>query len=248
MTEQRPFPAKVSRARLYEQVAEQITAWIAAEGLTPGDRLPAERELAARLGVSRATLSQALVALEVVGVVAVRHGDGTVVTERGAAGTAGSGVGGAGDPGEEIAAAIRAHADRLPDVIDARDALETKIAALAAQRRTADDLAAIDAALALMGADVDAGGRGVEGDERFHASVTAAAHAPLLAQMMRTIGELIAETRLESLSQPGRPRASLAGHRAIAEAIRDGEPERAAAAMHDHVGLVSDVALLRGER
>ncbi len=262
----RSFPQRVSRARLYEQVAAQITDWIAAEHLAPGDRLPAERELATRLGISRATLSQALVALEVVGVVAVRHGDGTVVTERGVRGAAagrapldgpaegladgaadGAGEGAGDGVGDEIRAAIRAHADRLPDVIDARDALETKLAALAAQRRTAEDLAVIDAALAAMGADVEAGGRGVEGDERFHAAVTASAHSPLLEQMMRTISALIAETRLESLSQPGRPRASLAGHGVIAEAIRAGDPDAAATAMHAHVGMVSDVALLRGD-
>ena len=62
---------------------------------------------------------------------------------------------------------------------------------------------------------------------------------------MDEIGELIKETRIESLSQPDRPRASLAGHRAIAEAIRAGEPEAASEAMHAHVALVSDVALLR---
>lgn len=255
---ERPFPQRVARARLYEQVAAQITDWITAQDLAPGDRLPAERELATRLGVSRATLSQALVALEVVGVVAVRHGDGTVVTERGVRGAAdgagsaggpgGGDVEGARDPVEEITAAIRAHADRMPDVIDARDALETKIAALAAGRRTDEDLVVVDDALAAMADDIETGGRGVADDERFHAAVTAAAHSPLLAQMMSTLSALIAETRLESLSQPGRPRASLAGHRAIAGAIRAGDPEAAAAAMHAHVGLVSDVALLRGEQ
>ena len=68
----------------------------------------------------------------------------------------------------------------------------------------------------------------------------------LLARLMEEISELIRETRLESLSQPDRPRASLAGHRAVAEAIRAGDPAAAAAAMHDHVTMVSDVALLRG--
>ncbi len=62
---------------------------------------------------------------------------------------------------------------------------------------------------------------------------------------MEEISELIRETRLESLSQPDRPRASLAGHRAVADAIRAGDPAAAAAAMHDHVTMVSDVALLR---
>jgi GntR family transcriptional regulator, transcriptional repressor for pyruvate dehydrogenase complex len=225
------FPQRLMRTRLYEQVAEQITAWIAANGLKAGDRLPPERELAGRLGVSRATLSQALVALEVIGVVAVRHGDGTVLKERTAS--------------ARIVDAIRAHADRLPEVIETRDALETKIAALAAVRRTDDDLARIDDALAAMEADIDVGGRGVEGDERFHGAVTAAAHSLLLARLMDEIGDLIKESRIESLSQPGRPHDSLAGHRTIADAIRAGDSEAAATAMHAHVAMVSEVALLR---
>ena len=225
------FPRRLQRTRLYEQVAEQISQWIAENGLEAGDRLPPERELAVRLGVSRATLSQALVALEVVGVVAVRHGDGTVLTDK--AGSA------------RIIDAIRAHADRLPEVIEARDALETKLAALAAQRRTDADLAAIEAGLQQMERDIEAGGRGVDGDELFHGAVTAAAYSPLLAQMMATIRQLIVETRIESLSQPGRPRDSLAGHRRIADAIRAGDPAAAASAMHEHVMLVSDVAPLR---
>jgi GntR family transcriptional repressor for pyruvate dehydrogenase complex len=217
--------------RLYEQVAEQISAWIAQHDLQPGDKLPAERELAARLGVSRATLSQALVALEVIGAVAVRHGDGTVVAQAPAA--------------SRIVEAVRAHAHRLPEIIETRDALETKIAALAAARRTEADLERIEDALALMEADVEAGGRGVEGDEHFHAAVTAAAHSLLLSRLMSEIADLIRETRIESLSQADRPRASLAGHRAIADAIRAGDADAAARAMHAHVEMVSDVAVLR---
>ena len=224
------LPGRLNRVRLYEQVAEQITTWIAENGLQPGDRIPPERELATRLGVSRATLSQALVALEVIGVVAVRHGDGTIVKQ--------SRTG-------KIVEAIREHADRLPEVIDTRDALETKIAALAASRRTTEDLARIDSALEAMEADIEAGGRGVEGDERFHGAVTTAAHSLLLARLMDEISGLIKETRIESLSQPDRPLASLAGHRAVAEAIRAEDPDAASEAMHAHVAMVSDVAVLR---
>ena len=221
----------VARPRLYEQVAEQILAWIRESGLGVGDRLPPERELATRLGVSRATVSQALVAMEVVGVVAVRHGDGAVLVE---------------SPAEsKVVAALRQHAQQLPEVIEAREALETKLAGLAATRRTEADLARIDEALRLMEQDVVGGGRGVTGDEHFHAAVTEAGHSALLARLMSEISGLIRETRVESLSQPDRPRQSLADHRRIAEAIRAGDADAAVAAMQRHVERVSDVALLR---
>jgi GntR family transcriptional regulator, transcriptional repressor for pyruvate dehydrogenase complex len=223
----RPVP----RPRLYEQVVSQIQEWIAENGLQVGDRLPPERELASRLGVSRATISQALVAMEVVGMVSVRHGDGVVLIE-----PAGS---------TKIVSALRRHAQQLPEIIEAREALETKLAALAAQRRTESDLAAIDEALEVMERDIAAGGRGVEGDELFHAAVTAAGHSALLARLMAEISELIKETRIESLSQPDRPLNSLRGHRRIAEAIRARDGEAAAVAMQDHITMVSDVALLR---
>jgi GntR family transcriptional repressor for pyruvate dehydrogenase complex len=226
-----PGLRRLARPRLYEQVAEQITIWIAGQGLKAGDKLLPERDLAKQLGVSRATVSQALVALEVIGVVAVRHGDGAVITEN--SGTT------------KIMEALREHAKRMPEVIDARDALESKLAALAAERHTAEDMDLIDSALDAMEADLDEGGRGVAGDEQFHAAVTAAAHSSLLAKMMAEISDLIVETRLESLAQPGRPRASLAAHRTIADAIRAGDAASAAEAMHVHVDMVSDVTSLR---
>ena len=221
----------VLRPRLYEQVVSQIQEWIGENRLEVGDRLPPERELASRLGVSRATVSQALVAMEVVGIVSVRHGDGVILVE-----PVGS---------TKIVNALRRHAQQLPEIIEAREALEAKLAALAAERRTKSDLAAIDEALKVMEQDIAAGGRGVEGDELFHAAVTAAGHSALLARLMAEISELIRETRIESLSQPDRPLNSLRGHRRIADAIRARDGEAAAVAMQDHITMVSDVALLR---
>ena len=232
MSEQLVNPLdRLPRQRLYEQIVAQLTEHIREAGLVPGDRLPPERELAAQLGVSRASLAQALVALEVLGVISVRHGDGVVIEEAGT--------------DRQVLSALRAHRDRLPDIIEARSALEVKLAALAAERRTEEDLGAIDDALEQMAADVAAGGRGVEGDELFHSAVTSAGHSALLGRLMQEISELVRETRLESLSQPDRPAASLAGHRRIADAIRAERPRAAAEAMQDHIQLVSEVAVLR---
>jgi GntR family transcriptional regulator, transcriptional repressor for pyruvate dehydrogenase complex len=222
---------RLPRQRLYEQIAQQLLRHVRTAGLRPGDRLPPERELAARLGVSRASLSQALVALEILGVVAVRHGNGAVILAL---------------PNErQVVEAIQEHAGRLPDIIEARAALEVKLAQLAAVRRTDEDLATIDQALQGMAADVESGGRGIEGDEAFHAAVTAAGHSPLLERLMQEISGLIYETRVESLGQPDRPEQSLAGHREIAEAIRAQDSVAAATAMEQHITLVSDVAMLR---
>jgi GntR family transcriptional repressor for pyruvate dehydrogenase complex len=221
----------VTRPRLYEVIVEQLVAYISDKNLSEGDRLPAERDLAAKLGVSRASVSQALVALEVQGVLSVRHGDGAILLRR---------------PTEERAIrALREHADRIPDIIEARVALEVNLAGLAAARRTDAEMAAIDTAIATMEAEVEAGDRGVLGDEMFHEAITAAAHSSLLAKLMHEISGLIRETRIESLSQQNRPRASLEGHRRIADAVRKQDADAASRAMADHIRLVSDVALLR---
>ena len=225
--------SRVQRPRLYEQLTQQILAYVESEKLGPGDRLPAERDLAEDLGVSRATLSQALVALEVLGVIDVQHGTGAVLVYR-----------------PSIASVIRAlreHENRIPDIVEARETLEVKLATLAAERRTDEDLDHIESALSIMEREIAEGGRGEHGDELFHQAVTASAHSSVLEQLMVFIGEMVLETRRESLGQPGRPERSLQSHRRILEAIEAGDADAAATAMEDHIEMVSDVALLRSD-
>lgn len=204
----------LARPRLYERIVERIHGLVLDEGLRPGDRLPTERDLATLLGVSRASVSQALVALEVLGFVDVRHGDGIFLTSR------------AQNPA--LIEEFRAHRDRLPAIIEARFALEVQLARLAAERRTEDDLRALNEALELMEAEVDSGHRGAAGDERFHAALTAAGHSELLARFMNEISDLVRETRLQSLGQRGRGKRSLGDHRRILEAVRERDGELAA--------------------
>jgi GntR family transcriptional regulator, transcriptional repressor for pyruvate dehydrogenase complex len=224
----------VSRPRLYQKLVEALLAHVSEEGLRPGQRLPTERDLAARLGVSRASVAQAVVALEVQGILSVRQGDGIYLLRQ-------------ADPTESTRELIKRR-QRLPEILEAREALEVKITSLAAQRHTAADLAAIDAALDTMAAQIAAGDHGYDGDLRFHEAVTAAAHNPVLSSLMSQLAGPIAETRRESLAQPGRPQQSLASHQDIAKAIRTGDPASAARAAHRHITLVADVALLTWER
>ena len=222
---------RITRPRLYEQLVEQILSYIESAQMKPGDLLPAERDLAERLGVSRATLAQALVALEVLGVIDVQHGTGAVLARRPSVAS--------------VIKGLREHRSRLPEIVEARSTLEVKLAALAAARRTDEDLAAIDEALEVMAKEINDGHRGTRGDELFHEAITAAAHSSVLAQLMAFIAEMILETRMESLGQPGRPEQSLASHRKIADAVRAQDADGAAEAMLAHIELVSDVELLR---
>ncbi len=224
----------LQRSRLYEQLVERLLALVLEQELEPGDRLPPERELAADLGVSRASVRQALIVLEVQGLVEVRHGEGAILLEKRTDSAA-------------VLSAVTAHRRRLPEVIEAREALEVQLASLAAVRRTEEDLDRIDRALEAMAEEIARGERGLTGDELFHGAVTAAARSGLLADLMAEISAAIRESRVESLSQPDRPRQSLASHHEIAAAIRAGDADAAATAMRDHIRLVSDVALLRGD-
>ncbi|MDQ2757648.1 MAG: FCD domain-containing protein [Actinomycetota bacterium] len=223
----------VTRGRLYEQVIERLRDHVVSAGLGVGSRLPAERVLAARLGVSRSSVAQAVVALEVQGLVETRHGGGVYLRRA--------------TLDAEPLADLVARRRMLPDVLDARDALETKLAGLAATRRTESDLAALHAALAVMRGQVEAGDPPVEGDRLFHTAVVTAAQSALLAAFYDEIADQIAQSRHESLRQPDRPAQSMADHTAILVAITAGDEVAAAAAMHAHVDHVRRVRLLSWE-
>jgi GntR family transcriptional repressor for pyruvate dehydrogenase complex len=219
------------RRRLYEQLAARLLDYVEVTGLRVGDRLPSERDLAQALQVSRASVRQATVALEVRGTLEVRHGDGIYLRSL------------PNDSGHLMELMTQRH--RLPEILEAREALETQLAALAAARRTDADVAAMDRALTTMLAEISDGSLGEEGDRLFHEAVTRAARSPLLADFMAALAVPISETRRSSLGEPGRPARSLRAHRAILEAIRRGDAPGARLAMRRHVKMVADVGLLR---
>ena len=223
----------LGRTRLYEDLVERLAEFVIRTNLELGQRFPPERELASRLGVSRASLRQALAVLEAQGFIEVRHGGGVFLRRR-------RGFGG-------MLHKLVERRARLPEVLEARELLEVRLAELAATRRTPADLAAMHSALADMDAEVAAGGLGVPGDTAFHHAVHRAGNNTVLEHVIDGLAEAIHETRMESLSEPDRPRHSLMAHRRILEAIASGEAAEAAEAMRAHLRQVSDVALLRWE-
>jgi GntR family transcriptional regulator, transcriptional repressor for pyruvate dehydrogenase complex len=224
------------RSRLYEDVVERLRELIDVQELGPGDRLMSERELAERLGVSRTSVRQALTALEVMGLVRVRHGGGVFITRA------------PDDVLPSLATKLLDSYERLPAVIEVREAIETQTARLAARRREEPDLRAMRDALQRMEAAIESGGEPADADAEFHTAIVRAARNPLLEKLWNDLAEPIDQTRRASLARPGRPPRSLAAHRDILEAIEAGDEDRSAASMREHISVVADLGFLTSLR
>ncbi|MGA7912254.1 MAG: FadR/GntR family transcriptional regulator [Candidatus Dormiibacterota bacterium] len=223
-------PLERSR-RLYEDVGERLGELVRETRMAPGDQFPAERELAHSLRVSRTSVRQSFVVLQALGFVDVRHGEGVFLRR-----TRGFG---------ESLSRLLERRRRLPEVLEAREALEVKLAELASARRSRHDLTAMHAALGRMEKEIHQGGLGTDGDAAFHHAIASAARNEVLMRLLDAMADVVSETRVESLSEPGRPPRSLEAHRKILAAIEAGSSEQAAEAMRTHLREVADVSLLR---
>lgn len=215
---------RVTRRALHQQVAESLRELILAGKLRQGDALPPERVLAERFGVSRATVREALRVVELWGLIETRRGGGSYVSLPSL---------------EHIVAplsTILQHNRALQDeLLDARLVFEPSVCWLAAQRRTAEDLAAIEAIITRQTGRVEQGELAVEEDSAFHLALAEATHNRVIPQLIQTINDLLLESRLRSLRTPDRPRRSLEGHLRILAALRAGDAEAARQAMRDHI-------------
>jgi GntR family transcriptional repressor for pyruvate dehydrogenase complex len=219
--------ADVAKARtpVFASIAARVLELAVATELSAGDRLPAERELARRLGVSRTSLREALTALRIAGAIEVQHGNGIYLRH----------------PPEETIPPIPIELSRAhPGLValgEVRNTLEAQAAELAALRREDADLAAMIAAIRTMEAAVHAGEASVEGDRCFHAAILTAARNPVLSDLLASLGEGAAQIAAASLARPGQPARSLAAHRLILDAIVLRDSELARRLMREHLEL-----------
>lgn len=217
-------------ARQYESAAHQLRELIEETGLVPGDKLPPERELAERLGVSRTSVRQALTLLRAVGAVEPRQGAGVYLRRR---------IGDLDDAPASVARVGELHQHQPAAVMEAREGLEIQLARLAARRRTPDDLEVMRQALDGMARAITAHRDVAEFDKRFHEQIARSADSPLLQDLIGQLAEPIRQTRMISLARPGRAQQSLAGHRRILETIEQRDEDGAAEAMREHLMFVA---------
>jgi DNA-binding FadR family transcriptional regulator len=204
----------------YEQVADLLAADIRAGRLTPGVRLPSERDLARRLDVGRASVREAIAALQVAGLVETRPGSGSFVAV----------------PPDEVR---EVHDSSPSDLLEARALLEPAVARLAAERAGHDE--EIEALLAKM--EDAAGDVWNDCDRRFHQRIAALTGNPVLTDLADRIAAVMDEPlwqrlRDDSIAVPGRTTLHLAEHRMIYEAIAEGDADAAELYAAQHIRRV----------
>jgi len=208
-----------------DHAVRYIRAMIFSGELGPGDRLPPERDLGARLGISRMTLRLALKALE---------STGYIVTTRGSHG--GSRVADAQSLLDCWIQWMRHHASELDDIFDFRETVETRLAALAAERRTDADIEAMEKAVATAGEPLEWSSL-FRADVEIHRTIARAARSPRLEQaMLQARGDLFIPVDLRRLETQEFEVHRM--HGAILQAIKDKDPEAAAEAMRKHIDVI----------
>ena len=213
----------VEPRRLYLQIADQIRTLIGKGEVAPGARLPAERDLARQLGVSRPSLREALIALEVEGLLDVRVGSGIYVTQPGER-ARGVEIGGASGPFE---------------VIRARWMIESECAALAARNGNPAQLRALRKAHSDLLAEAKRHHNPLDADRAFHMRIAEATGNSALELVVQTlwdqrVGPLYRALEIK-LEYPAMGEETADEHEAVLSAILDRDPAAARAAMRRHM-------------
>jgi len=213
----------------YELVAERILELIADSGLRPGDRMPTENELAARLGTSRTVVREAVKILSALGRVSAQKGRGLYVADdEGMLGSAGWG-----------GFFLPTDLDHVYMLFEFRRIQESAASRLAAIHATPAELRAIETAADLCREGHVTGEPGLfdRGDDDFHLGVAAASHNAFLVASVREARRLQRQSSIIGLhgTVGGHAEEAVAEHAAIFHAIRDGDPDAAASAAAVHL-------------
>lgn len=206
-------------------IIRQIRALITSGQLAPGDRLPAERKMAERLGVSRAHVRDALKKLEFYGILRTLPQSGTVVSGMGI--TALEGL---------ITDVLQLEESDFGSLVETRVMLELECVKLAAERRTADDLAEIESAIVAYEEKIKAGHTAVEEDLLFHLSIADAGKNSVLKSLMLVITPdiITSHTKYHVCDEKAELKACYE-HEEILRHIRNQDPNAAVATMMRHL-------------
>jgi GntR family transcriptional repressor for pyruvate dehydrogenase complex len=214
----------IRRNAVAHEAIATIKRMIVRGELQAGQRLPAERELAAQLGVSRPSLREAIRALIALNILESRHGEGTFVSSL--------------EPellAEPIDFVLQIDDGGIAALFEARRVLEAGIAALAAQRATDLELAELEGFARRGRTKLDEADAFIEHDVEFHDRIRRAARSPVLASMLGSVSTLSLETRRRTAQSHTVRTRSHSDHVRIVKSLKARDPEAARQAMITHL-------------
>jgi len=234
----------IKTKKIYEQIVDQIGILVADGQLKPGDRLPSERELVERFQVSRASIREAISALEMMGLIEVRSGEGSYIRQVNIDSVV-----------APLAWMLFIEKDTDLELYEVRKILEVQAAGVAAERAEVDEIRDMYEALEAMRVDLEIGGLGEKADHHFHFSVARATHNKILIRLMNTISDTMEKTLKSSRSRlyedKDTPMRLYQEHCSLYEAIKHHNVLEAQQLMLNHlVGVETQLAknlLLDGE-
>ena len=240
MAEAAPVQFKtIAVPRRYQQVADQIAGLIDQGVWAVGDRLPPERDLAQRLGVSRPTVREAMVALDLAGRIDVRTGAGTFVKARPAV------------PPIALSAQSTDAGSSPFEILDARELIEGETAARCAAAASPVDIEGLSESIVIMRRDIDRGVQGLEqendGDRLFHVRLARATGNQVLVDLVDQLWSTMRQPLFRAFSERTRlgyfARGAADEHAVIVDRIVARDAAGARRAMHAHIRSVRGVLL-----
>jgi GntR family transcriptional repressor for pyruvate dehydrogenase complex len=214
----------LARTTLTASAFEQLISYVVNGQWKAGDRIPPERELCQQLGIARTSLREALKAMELIGMLDSRVGDGTFVCPR----------------SEFLSRPLlwaftgTDHAE-LRDIMEAREFMERDLAGLAAERASDKEIEAIGASVTAMREAIAKGESILEFDMAFHLAIAEAAHNEVLRNAVQLLRNLLRQWLILKLLIPAVPSRVLKQHEEIYKAIKAGNVEAARDAMWGHL-------------
>lgn len=209
---------------LSHQTAQHIRELVKSGGLRVGDRLPPERELGERLGVSRTVVREAIQILRAEGLVRIRMGVGTFVTQSAPNILEGP-----------MSFLQHSESKKIQDLLEVRNLIEPAIAALAAENASPNHIARMEQAILDMDGFISDGHHYIERDNHFHIALAEASNNSVYLLLINSIVDLLQENRQLAISVPGAAKRANGYHRRILDAVRSKEPKKAFAAMAGHM-------------
>ncbi len=218
-----PMFERVNKKTICEQVIDQIKNSITAGDLTPGEKLPSERALADFFSVSRATVREALRALQYMGILEIRMNDGAYLMQD------------INLLSDQVKTSYLLKQFTLMELLEARKFLEVAIVSLAAERASPEQIRYLEK---IYNEEVKHQGdrkKFIKADVTFHMALADACQNSFFRKMIEPVRELLEESNEGQYEKIRQIEITLDYHRRILEAVKNGDPEKASGIMGKHL-------------